>query len=55
MASFRREHLQVYLDEKTEAKLSYSTVAHLRWDLRAIFRLAQQDVITLAILRTHCL
>ena len=47
MASFRREHLQLYLDEKTAAKLSYSTVAHLRWDLRAIFRLAQQDGITI--------
>jgi integrase len=44
MASFRRETLQLYLDEKTRSsKLSYAVVNHLRWDLRAIFRLAFQD------------
>ena len=43
IASFRREYLQLYLDGKTKGKLSFSTVSHLRWDLRAIFRLAQQD------------
>jgi integrase len=33
----------VYLDRKRAACLSFSTVSHLRWDLRAIFRLAVND------------
>lgn len=40
LGSFRREELQTFLDEKAEAGLSYSTVAHLRWDLRQVFRMA---------------
>jgi integrase len=43
LCSFGRERLQVYLDGKTQSGLSFSTVSHLRWDLRAIFRLALQD------------
>jgi len=38
-----RDLLQRYLERKTKAKLSYSVVHHLRWDLRAIFRFAFQD------------
>ena len=38
-----REMLQRYLERKTKDGLSHSTVHHLRWDLRAIFRFAFQD------------
>lgn len=38
LGSFSREELQSFLDSK--AARSYSTVAHLRWDLRQIFRMA---------------
>jgi integrase len=38
-----REELQDFLDAKAATGLSYSTVAHLRWDLRHVFRLAVQD------------
>ena len=40
LGSFSRDELQTFLDEKAEAGLSYSVVAHLRWDLRQIFRMA---------------
>jgi integrase len=38
-----RNELQEYLDGKTSAGLSYSTVAHLRWDLRQIFGMAVSE------------
>lgn len=41
--SFTRDDLQEFLDRKAAAKLSYSVVAHLRWDLRQIFRMAVSE------------
>ena len=38
-----RDGLQDYLDGKAEAGLSYSTVAHLRWDLKQIFDMAVSE------------
>jgi integrase len=38
-----RDLLQLYLEQKAAKGLSFSVVDHLRWDLRAIFRLAVQD------------
>jgi site-specific recombinase XerD len=38
--SFRRDELQDFLDRREADGLSYSTVAHLRWDMRQIFKLA---------------
>jgi integrase len=45
LASFNRsrDELQEFLDRKAIAGLSYSTVAHLRWDLRQIFRMAASE------------
>ena len=43
LGSFSRDELQELLDEKTRAGLSYSVVAHLRWDLRQVFRMAVQE------------
>jgi integrase len=40
LGSFHRDELQSFLDEKAGSGLSYSIVAHLRWDLRQIFRMA---------------
>jgi integrase len=40
LGSFNRDEFQTMLDEKASAGLSYSLVAHLRWDLRQIFRMA---------------
>jgi integrase len=40
LGSFSRDELQTMLDEKAAYGLSYSVVAHLRWDLRQIFRMA---------------
>jgi integrase len=40
LGSFTRDELQTFLDEKASSGLSYSVVAHLRWDLRQIFRMA---------------
>jgi site-specific recombinase XerD len=40
LGSFRREELQDFLDRREADGLSYSTVAHLRWDMRQIFRMA---------------
>jgi integrase len=41
--SLTRDRLQQYLEQKLAQGLSFSVVDHLRWDLRAIFRLATQD------------
>src|SRR5438876_4503455 len=41
--SVTRELLQRYLEQKAATGCSFSLVDHLRWDLRAIFRLAAQD------------
>jgi integrase len=38
-----RDELQDFLDRKAKADLSYSVVAHLRWDLRQIFRMAVSE------------
>lgn len=43
LGSFSRNELQALLDAKAEAGLSYSVVAHLRWDLRQIFRMAVSE------------
>jgi integrase len=45
LSSFRkgRDELQTVLDGKAASGLSYSVVAHVRWDLRQIFRLAVSD------------
>ena len=40
LGGLRREELQQYLDRKAAVGLSYSIVAHLRWDLRQILRMA---------------
>jgi len=40
LGGFRRDELQQFLDRKAAAGLSYSVVAHLRWDLRQILRMA---------------
>jgi len=40
LSAFRRDLLQDLLDVKTKAGLSFSTVDHLRWDLKQIFDLA---------------
>jgi len=41
--SFTRDKLQNFLDQKAAVGLSFSTVAHLRWDLKQIFRMAVAD------------
>src|SRR5215470_14652479 len=43
LQSVTRDLLQAYLEQKAANGLSFSVVDHLRWDLRAIFRLAVQD------------
>ena len=40
MGSLTDDELQDFLEGKTEAGLSYSTVAHLRWDLNQILTMA---------------
>lgn len=40
LGSFSREELQDFLDHKQKAGLSFSTVGHLRWDLKQIFGMA---------------
>jgi hypothetical protein len=40
LGSFCRDHLQDFLDRRAADGLSYSTVAHLRWDMRQIFKMA---------------
>ena len=43
VSSFRREELQDFLEQKAAAGLSYSVVAHLRWDLRQNLRMAREE------------
>jgi integrase len=43
LGSFSRDTLQDFLDSKAQAGLSYSIVAHLRWDMRQVFRMAVQE------------
>ena len=43
LGSFRREELQDFLDRREADGLSYSTVAHLRWDMRQIFKMAAAE------------
>jgi len=43
LGSFQRDTLQDFLDAKAAAGLSFSVVAHLRFDLRQLFRLAVAD------------
>src|SRR5215475_1877402 len=38
--SFNRDQLQAFLDAKAERGLSFSTVDHLRWDLKQILGMA---------------
>lgn len=45
LASFRRGELQDLLDTKAHAGLSYSVIAHLRWDLRQVLRMAVEEEI----------
>lgn len=40
LRSFTRDELQDFLDRKAAACLSFSTVDHLRWDLRQVFEMA---------------
>ena len=40
---FSRDLLQQYLEQKAAQGLCFSLVDHLRWDLRAIVRLAVDD------------
>ncbi|HLH31662.1 MAG TPA: hypothetical protein VKY31_10700 [Terriglobia bacterium] len=40
LGSFTREQLQDYLDELAASSLSFSTVDHLRWDLKQVFDMA---------------
>jgi len=43
VGSFTRDELQDYLEQKADQGLSYSLVAHLRWDFKQIFDLAQAE------------
>ena len=43
LGSFNRDEPQTMLDEKAQSGLSYSVVAHLRWDLRQILRMAVSE------------
>jgi integrase len=43
LPSITRQVLQNYLEQKAKEGLSFSVLEHLRWDLRAICRLASQD------------
>jgi integrase len=43
LGSFQRDTLQDFLDAKAAEGLSFSVVAHLRFDLRQLFRLAVAD------------
>lgn len=43
LSSITRKELQALLDRKAAAGLSYSIVAHIRWQLRAIFQMAKND------------
>src|SRR5579872_5522830 len=39
----KRSRLQEFLDDKASSGLSFSVVDHLRWDLRAIFKVAVHE------------
>jgi len=43
LGSFHRDQLQQFLNEKAESGLSFSTVDHLRWDLRQVFEMAKAE------------
>jgi integrase len=43
LGDFSRDGLQNFLDRKAAAGLSFSVVAHLRWDLRQVFGMAVAD------------
>lgn len=43
LGSLNRDELQTMLDQKAASGLSYSVVAHLRWDLRQILRMAVSE------------
>ncbi len=43
LGSVTRDELQTFLDGKAALGFSYSIVAHLRWDLRQIFRMAVSE------------
>src|SRR2546425_260704 len=43
LGSLSRNELQEFLDRKAKGGLSFSTVDHLRWDLRQIFELARAE------------
>jgi integrase len=43
LSSISRDELQAMLEAKTAAGLSYSVVAHLRWDLNQIFKMAKSE------------
>jgi hypothetical protein len=43
LARFKRDELQTFLDEKAQAGLSFSTVDHLRWDIKQIFDMAVSE------------
>jgi integrase len=43
LGSVNRDELQEFLEQKTASGLSYSVVAHLRWDLRQIFGMAVSE------------
>jgi integrase len=40
LSTFSRDELQHFLDQKADRGVSHSVAAHLRWDLRQIFRMA---------------
>ncbi len=43
LRTIQRVELQDFLDQKADTGLSYSMVAHLRWDLKQVFRLAVSE------------
>lgn len=43
LSAVTRKELQALLDRKAAAGLSFSVVAHIRWQLRAILRMAKSD------------
>jgi integrase len=43
LKSFKRDELQALLDEKTQSGLSFSTIDHLRWDIKQIFDMAVSE------------
>jgi integrase len=40
---FTRDRLQDFLDEKAKSGISQAVIAHLRWDLRQLFRMALNE------------